>query len=241
MYLFFVPNITGSDLTAQLTAEESHHAIVTLRMKVGDTIHLMNGRGDMFEATLSDSSKRGAMVEIKSHTHSEPMSYELHVAVAPTKNIDRYEWFLEKATEIGIHRITPIICEHSERKVVKHDRSEKIIMSATKQSLKSYLPQLDESMSIIDFLGQDFGSDTTKFIGYCADEFEKHALKDMLQTTKSRKIVVLIGPEGDFSAREVELAIKQGFQPITLGSSRLRTETAALVATTTANIMLDNL
>jgi 16S rRNA (uracil1498-N3)-methyltransferase len=154
----------------------------------------------------------------------------LHIAIAPTKNIDRFEWFLEKATEIGIDEITPIICRHSERKIIKTERGSRILLSAMKQSLKYHLPKLNEAISLANFLKSNF--DGTKYIAHCEDG-EKNELKTV---SKTEKTLILIGPEGDFSPKEIELALQNQFRAVSLGTSRLRTETAGIIAVHTINI-----
>ena len=159
-------------------------------------------------------------------------SYNVHLAVAPTKMNDRYEWFLEKATEIGIDTITPILCDHSERKIIKHERFEKILHSATKQSLQTYLPKLNSSVSFKDFLKQEFSGQ--QFIAHC-EESDRKSLKQVLQA--SEDVTILIGPEGDFSVKEIEMALQHNFIPVTLGETRLRTETAAIAACHTVSLI----
>lgn len=237
MNLFYIPELEPTHTTCMMGAEESHHAVITLRMKVGQTINMTNGRGDLFSGRIVEASKSGCAVEVLSVSSGiGRRDYFVHMAVCPTKNIDRYEWFLEKSTEVGIDHITPLLGQHSERKVVKHDRSAKVVMSAVKQSLKYYVPELDELTAVSDFVKQEFSPGIGKFIAYCSDEFEKVELCDALKDYSGA--VVMIGPEGDFSPREVALAIEHGFSPVSLGRSRLRTETAALVSVVTASLFL---
>jgi 16S rRNA (uracil1498-N3)-methyltransferase len=181
---------------------------------------------------VDDNFKR-CTLEI-THTEHEfgKRDFSLHIAVAPTKNISRFEWFLEKATEIGVNEITPLICENSERKIIKTDRLNKVIVAAMKQSLKSYLPRLNEAVKFSDFIKQK--SVYSRYIAYCS---ENH--RDMLRDAakQKRNIEILIGPEGDFSEREVEMAMGHNFQAVSLGHSRLRTETAAIVACHTVNLI----
>ncbi len=229
MQLFYCPELSGEFHT--LNEEESKHIVRVLRLEIGDHIHLTDGKGSLFQAEITDDHpKRCSIQIIASKTEYGKRNFHLHMAVAPTKNISRYEWFLEKATEIGINKITPVICEHSERKEVKIPRLEKVIISAVKQSLKAYVPELDEATRFKDFIKQDF--DGEKFIAYC--EGNPKALKD-LYTSKTNAII-LIGPEGDLSPEEVKLAEENGFVPVNLGTSRLRTETAAIVACHTINL-----
>lgn len=238
MNLFYIPHLQPTDTICTMGADESHHAITTLRLRAGDTINITNGRGDLFCGRITEASKGGCAVEVLSVSGGMGRrNYFVHVAVCPTKNIDRYEWFLEKSTEVGIDRITPLLGQHSERKVVKHDRSSKVVMSAVKQSLKYYVPELDELTSVSDFVKQDFAPGLGKFIAFCSDEFEKVDLCDALGGYSGA--VVMIGPEGDFSPKEVALALEHGFAPVSLGGSRLRTETAALVSVVTASLLLN--
>lgn len=225
MQLFYNPEVSENSTQFSFNREESKHIIKVLRKSAGDTLHITNGKGWLFRAEVTVSDIKKCMVRIISKVFQEKRSYRLHMAVAPTKMNDRYQWFLEKATEIGIDSITPIICKHSERKVIKTERLEKILQSAMKQSLHCYLPKLNEATSFKDFMNETFSGD--RFIAHC-EETEKISLKDVLQPEKD--ITILIGPEGDFSLKEIEQAIHHGFKPVTLGKTRLRTETAAIVA-----------
>lgn len=237
MNLFYIPELQATDTVCSMGADESHHATVTLRLKAGDTINMTNGRGYLFCGRITEASKGGCAIEVISVSGGMGRrDYFVHVAVCPTKNIDRYEWFLEKATEVGIDHITPLLGQRSERKVVKRDRSQKVVMSAVKQSLKYYVPQVDELTPVSDFVKQDFGMGVGKFIAFCSDEFEKVELRDALGGYDGA--VVMIGPEGDFSPQEVALALEHGFSPVSLGPSRLRTETAALATVFAASFFL---
>ncbi|WP_026449912.1 16S rRNA (uracil(1498)-N(3))-methyltransferase [Aequorivita capsosiphonis] len=232
MQLFFNPNISDSDSYRNATEvtfdkEESRHIIKVLRMKEGDSFKITNGNGAFFDAEILSANPKACVVKIISEQKQEPLPYQLHLVVAPTKLNDRYEWFLEKATEIGVSEITPIICDHSERKVIKPERYEKIIQSAMKQSLKAFLPILNEAISFKDFINSENQFEDLKFIAHC-EATDRKSLKSVLLPHK--KVTILIGPEGDFSTDEIELAKKAGFVPVTLGESRLRTETAAIVA-----------
>lgn len=199
-------------------------------MTIGDELHLTDGRGAMHRCKVVDDNVKRCTVEIVESTPGyEKMSYGLTLAVAPTKNIDRFEWFLEKATEVGITEIIPIECDHSERRQIKFDREEKVITSAVKQSLKAYHPKLHPMTSVRDVIAMDFEGD--KFIAHCDSSFgQKEYLGKLVK--KSRDTLILIGPEGDFSKEEINFAAQNGFTAITLGRERLRTETAAVVATT---------
>lgn len=227
MQLFYNPNISNSSKEVVFDKEESKHILKVLRMKEGDVFSITNGKGSFFSTEIIDANPKACLVKILSEEIQKPLPYQLHIAVAPTKLNDRYEWFLEKATEIGISEITPIICEHSERKTIKPERYEKILQSAMKQSLKAYLPILNEAVSFKDFINSKNDSDGIKCIAHC-EENEKKSLKSVL--LPNQKITILIGPEGDFSSEEINLAKKNGYIPISLGESRLRTETAAVVA-----------
>src|SRR5690606_26586239 len=227
MQLFYNPNISKLEKEVTFDKEESRHIVKVLRMKEGDTFKITNGKGSFFSAEMINANPKGCLVKILSEEMQQPLPYQLHLAVAPTKLNDRYEWFLEKATEIGISEITPIICDHSERKTIKPERYEKILQSAMKQSLKAYLPILNEAVSYKDFINSEKNSEGLKCIAHC-EETDKKSLKSVLKT--NQKFTILIGPEGDFSSEEIELAKQAGFIPVTLGESRLRTETAAVVA-----------
>jgi 16S rRNA (uracil1498-N3)-methyltransferase len=227
MQLFYNPNISKLEKEVTFDKEESRHIVKVLRMKDGDTFKITNGKGSFFSAEMINANPKGCLVKILSEEMQQPLPYQLHLAVAPTKLNDRYEWFLEKVTEIGISEITPIICDHSERKIIKTERYEKILQSAMKQSLKAYLPVLNEAVSYKDFINSENTSEVLKCIAHC-EETDKKSLKSVLKP--NQKITILIGPEGDFSSAEIELAKQAGFIPVTLGESRLRTETAAVVA-----------
>jgi 16S rRNA (uracil1498-N3)-methyltransferase len=224
MNLFYTPDI--SNKIYQLEETESKHCIKVLRLKEDDIIHLIDGKGSLFEAKIIDAHPKRCTVEcIDEKSEYGKLNYDLHIALAPTKNIDRTEWFLEKCTEIGISEFTPLLCHHSERKVVKHDRLFKVITSAVKQSLKAYHPTLNELTKFKDLVTSEFNGE--KYIAHC-EEGEKTHLKNLC--SPHSKCLVLIGPEGDFSLEEIQLAKDNGFKEISLGNSRLRTETAGVVA-----------
>ncbi|MEZ4857727.1 MAG: 16S rRNA (uracil(1498)-N(3))-methyltransferase [Flavobacteriaceae bacterium] len=227
MNLFYQKSLTEGSHLVSFETEESRHIAKVLRHKIGDIVHITNGNGILFTAQLQEVSPKRCQASILHFEIKAPLPYHVHLAVAPTKNIDRFEWFLEKATEIGISEITPIICEHSERKVIKGERLEKIIESAMKQSLKMHKPKLNPITSFSEFSKLSETFTVKKMIAHCA-EFPKTLLKNALKP--SEDCLILIGPEGDFSAKEIEWASKNNFLAITLGESRLRTETAALVA-----------
>lgn len=223
MHIFYTPDITLPNYT--LNEEESKHCIKVLRLQIGENVILVDGTGGFYTAEIiADNPKKVQLNITKTEMEFGKRNHYLHIAVAPTKNIDRIEWFLEKATEMGIDEITPIICDRSERKVVKEDRLNKVITSAVKQSIKAYHPKLNEAMSFADCLKMDFEGD--KFVAHCITDTEKHYISQL--TKPHQKYLILIGPEGDFTSNEIALALQKGFKPITLGNTRLRTETAAL-------------
>ncbi len=225
MQLFYNSALSTSSTEIKFSREESKHIAKVLRKKEGDILHITNGKGILFTANITFANPSQCIAVIDSLVRQKDKAYKLHLAVAPTKMNDRYEWFLEKATEIGIDEITPVICDHSERKVVKNERFERIIQSAMKQSLQLYLPKLNPVISFSDFITQK--NHNQLFIAHC-EETNKQSLKNVLQPKFDTTI--LIGPEGDFSTKEIELAVASGYIPVTLGETRLRTETAAMVA-----------
>ena len=232
MQLFFNSNINTTTKDIIFDKIESRHIVKVLRKKEGDILKITNGKGSLFTAKISFASDKKCTAElVKKEIKNKTWNYYLHIAIAPTKNNDRTEWFLEKATEIGIDEITPIICQNSERRVVKLDRFEKIIQSAMKQSLKFHLPKLNEPLKFNEFINQNF--EGTLCIAHCVDD-EKNHLKNIKEP---KKITILIGPEGDFSTQEIERALSKKYIPISLGKSRLRTETAALVATNIVSLI----
>lgn len=227
MNLFYHPHSNAGDKQIVFEKEESRHITKVLRNKPGDILHITNGRGNLFTVRLTSVTPKLSLAEVLESKKEAAPSYRLHMAVAPTKNNDRYEWFLEKATEIGIHTITPIICDHSERKVIKPERYEKIIESAMKQSLRAYKPLLAPVVSFSEFIRHNMGTSSIKCIAHCENRPRK-LLKEVAPPKED--ILLLIGPEGDFSYKEIELAVENGFSEISLGTSRLRTETAAIAA-----------
>ena len=229
MQLFYIQNPEKEII---LSSEESKHATKVLRKKEGDILNFTDGNGGFYKAeiTLADSRKCRLQI-ISSEQKRKQHSYHLHIAIAPTKNMDRYEWFLEKATEIGIDEITPIICDHSERKVLKTERCNRILLSAMKQSLNFHLPKLNEAIPLKEFLKQEF--EGNKYIAHC----EKSDKLELKNEKLEEKTLILIGPEGDFSPAEIEIALQNQFKAISLGESRLRTETAGLVTVHTINII----
>jgi 16S rRNA (uracil1498-N3)-methyltransferase len=225
MQLFYNSNINEATENFTFDKEESKHIIKVLRKQGGDILFVTNGLGYLFKTEIVVGSDNKCTVKIINFELAATPKYHLHLAVAPTKMNDRFEWFLEKATEIGISEITPIICDHSERKYVKTDRFDKILQSAMKQSLHYYLPKLNEPISFKDFIKQK--KEGLQFIAHC-EETDKKSLKSLVKPNEN--ITILIGPEGDFSNKEITLAVENSYIPVTLGSTRLRTETAAIVA-----------
>ncbi len=225
MQLFYTPDITSDYYT--LNEEESRHCLKVLRLQKGDLIFLTDGLGTLMESEIAGISGKLCNVRVlKRQTEYGKRIYRLHMAVAPTKNIERFEWFLEKATEIGVDEITPLLCEHSERKVIRTERLEKVITSAVKQSLKAYHPKLNGMTSFNELISRNI--EEQKIIAHLADNSENLLLKHCY--TKGRDVICLIGPEGDFSPAELDAALKHGFRTASLGDSRLRTETAAVIA-----------
>ncbi len=230
MIIFHSDNVGAASLT--LTAEDSAHCARVLRHKAGDHICVIDGCGTMYECTISDADVKAVCASIdKVHEGWNSHPYHLTMAVCPTKNNDRFEWFVEKATEIGVDIIAPLIGERSERKVYKTDRAAKIALSAAKQSLKAAIPVVEEPVSVKDFLKRDRPG--LKFIAYCFDDpsAPRISLPAALPADNTQ-VTILIGPEGDFSPAEAQMAVEAGYVPIHLGDSRLRTETAAVVAAT---------
>ncbi len=230
MHLFLVKNLISN--LYSFDKEESKHFKV-LRLKNGDAVYLTDGKGNMHKAEVIDNNFNSTQVKIvDTFSAYNKRSFYLHIAIAPTKSPDRFEWFLEKATEIGIDEITPIICDRSEKTHLKMDRLEKIIESATKQSFSAYLPKLNAPLPFNEIISSS--SSQQKFIAYCNDADRNH-LKSVFIPEKP--ILILIGPEGDFSESEIAVAKKNNFIPISLGNSRLRTETSGVVACTIANLI----
>lgn len=236
MELFFANIINES--AATISGDEFRHCVKVLRHKQGDTISFIDGNGGLYSGKITGIASGECNVQIISHTTDyAKRDYFLHIAVAPTKNLERYEWFMEKATEIGIDELTPIIGEHSERKIFKPERGERIILSAVKQSLKANIPVLNPVISVKDFIKANAGFDGIKLIAHC-NEGVRQNITSVLP--KDCRFLIMIGPEGDFSPSEVELAMKNGFIPISLGESRLRTETAALTVVTATYLLTSN-
>lgn len=229
MHVFYTPDI---DTCPELPEEEAGHCLRVLRLGVGDEVMLTDGKGFFYKAVISAATGKRCQVKVVEKIEQEKFwKGHLHLAMAPTKNMDRIEWFAEKATEIGFDELSFLNCRFSERKVIKTERIEKIVVSAMKQSLKARKPIVNEMTDFAKFMQRDFQGQ--KFIAHCY-EGEKPLLKEVLKPGEDA--LVLIGPEGDFSPEEVQKAEALGFQPISLGKSRLRTETAALVAVYMMNL-----
>ncbi len=232
MQLFYNPHLEEESKNFTFDAFESKHIVKVLRRKVGDELQITNGRGLFLFASLTDDNPKACSVTIIRTKKIHATKHNLHMVVAPTKMNDRFEWFLEKATEIGVHEITPILCERSERKTIKQERYEKVIQSAMKQSFQAYLPKLNPLITLTDFLEQD--TKGILFIAHC-ENTERYELKRSIAPDKP--ITILIGPEGDFSKEEILRARIKGYAPVSMGKTRLRTETAALVACTTVALI----
>lgn len=229
-HLFYVPQLTYPEQF--LPEEESRHCIKALRMKKGDRVLVTDGKGKIFFGSLLSEDPRGVLVSLDEEFEGRPpRDYRVHIGLAPTKNISRFEWFLEKCTEIGIDEITPLICENSERKVIKPARLEKVIIAAAKQSLTGKFPLLHEEKDFSEAVR--FPGNLERYIGYL--DQDSIALK--AKYTPGSDVLILIGPEGDFTPEEVADASVNGFIPVTLGPARLRTETAGIVACHTINLL----
>lgn len=230
MEIFWTEDIAGG--ICRLREEESAHCVRVLRHRAGDRINIIDGHGTMYECTLVADSPKGAEARIEqAHQNWGGHPYDLTMAVCPTKNIDRYEWFAEKATEFGVDRIVPVIGEHSERKILKPERMNRILLSATKQSLKASIPVLSDTISVREFIESTAEKDALKMIAYCfEDGQERTSMREVLEKNDAKEVIVLIGPEGDFSREEADAAVAAGYVPVHIGESRLRTETAALAS-----------
>lgn len=226
MQLFYNAEITEKHQNFTFDKTESRHIVKVLRKSEGDTVFITNGKGGLFTCQINVASDKKCFVKVVNFEQKQKLqSYYLHIAIAPTKLNDRFEWFLEKATEIGVDEITPVICEHSERKVVKLERMQKIIQSAGKQSLTYHFPVLNTPVTFQNFIKNAFEGQL--FIAHCEND-KKSSLKTICKP--NTKTTILIGPEGDFSKTEITKSKDKGFLPVSLGKSRLRTETAGVVA-----------
>lgn len=237
MHTFYAPDI--SPLNYSLNKEEARHAVSVLRLKKGDRLQLIDGRGGWYLAEITDANGKSCSVTIieKKEKYGK-RDYYLHLAVSPTKNSSRYEWFVEKATEIGVDEITPIICEHSERRIINSSRLEKVALAAMKQSVTAYHPKINAATTFNNFMKKSFNGD--KFMGYSPlIEGTPLQKREHIHTLckKGNNTLILIGPEGDFSNTELENAMQQSYQAISLGENRLRTETAAVAACYAVNLL----
>lgn len=232
MQLFYHPEIDETSKTFTFPTEESKHIVKVLRKNEGDIVHITNGKGYLFEVKITDANLRRCTAAILKSTFQTKKEPSLHIAIGPTKMNDRFEWFLEKATEIGISEITPIICDNSERKIIKLERMQKVLQAAMKQSLHYHLPILNDVVSFSEFISLNHTEN--RFIAHC-EETDKIELKERLKPNENA--LVLIGPEGDFSIKEIKKALENKFLPVALGSTRLRTETAGIFVCAVMNVI----
>ena len=231
MQLFYVPDLNENSKTAIFSSDESRHLFKVLRKKVGDEVLITNGKQLMFKGNILDISKNNCEVEISKCEKKEKLGYSLHIVISILKSSERFEWFLEKASEIGITEITPVLCERSEKKFINEKRLNKVLISAMKQSLKANLPILNPIVKLKDYYKSNLSDQL--FIAHC-NESEKDFLISSVKPKEN--VTILIGPEGDFTKYEVEEAVKIGFKPVSLGNTRFRAETAAIIATHTVSI-----
>lgn len=231
MHIFFKPGVQAGEI--QLNEEESKHCIRVLRMRLNDTVHLVDGAGGYYYARITDPNPKNCSLAVyQSFKEFKRRDYRLTIAIAPTKNIERFEWFLEKATEIGVDRIIPVVCKQSERQIIKPERLIKILIEAIKQSGQAYLPQLQELTGFDNFIKQN--TDDKMLIAFCTED-QKRLLKSVINPGEN--ITILIGPEGDFTREEIKVAFDSGYTGISLGQNRLRTETAGVVAAHTVALV----
>jgi 16S rRNA (uracil1498-N3)-methyltransferase len=230
MQLFYESNFTKESSIISISAEESRHISKVLRKNIGDQVYITNGSGLLAKGIMRSNHPKKCEIEVSEIQEKQKPRTHLHIAIAPTKANDRFEWFLEKATEIGIQEITPLLCEHSERKVIKKERYEKVLLSAMKQSLSPFLPKLNPLTPFSDVINSEFNA--TKLIAHC-----ENSPKEKLSKLCVEKNLILIGPEGDFSSTEIDKALANGFTATSLSESRLRTETAGIVACHTVNLI----
>ena len=225
MQIFYAPDITGNTYT--LDKKESKHLIRVLRMTKGSTIRLIDGKGNLYDGIITNPDQNKCKIDITGKINDyEKRKYRLHIAISPLKNPERFEWFVEKSVEIGIDEITPLLCRNTEKTGLKTERVNNLIISAMKQSLKATKTILNEPCSFDEFTGID--SDGIRMIASCDNSVERHKINEVY--SKNKDAIILIGPEGDFTREEINIALKSKFQPIHLGQSRLRTETAGVAA-----------
>lgn len=232
MQLFFDGNFIPDQSTFLIEKEESKHILRVLRKNIGDILYITNGKGEACKAEVCNIISKQCEVKILEKYTEPPLPYHLHIAIAPTKSSDRFEYFLEKSTEIGINQITPLLCDNSERKRLNLSRCEKIIQSAMKQSQRYHLPQLNDILDFKSFLNLNFKGFKT-CIAHCEDH-QKSLFRHV--ACQEEKVLILIGPEGDFTPDEIQLALSKNFKAVSLGDKRLRTETAGIVASTIMSI-----
>lgn len=228
-HTFFCEDIASK----QLSEDESHHATKVLRLKTDDVITVIDGKGTTATVSITETNKKAVFFDTIEQHKSEEVLPLIHIAIAPTKKIDRFEFFLEKVTELGVYEITPILTSNSERKILKIDRLKKLVLSATKQSGNTYLPVLNE-LTPLKSLFSKLDTNDSKFIAHCESDDSKNELKNLISEKKN--ICILIGPEGDFTKEEIILAKENGFMPVSLGETRLRTETAGIIACHTVKL-----
>lgn len=234
MHIFYSPHVEKNQHFT-LNEEESKHCIKVLRLKEGDEIRLIDGKGNLFETVISDANPRRCSIKInKVIKDYNSRNFYLHIAIAPTKNQDRFEWFLEKTTEMGIDEITPLICSRSERKDIKIERSEKVIIAAMKQSIIAKKPIINSPVPFKSFIYNFINNNIEKYIAHC-DTGQKYGFNELYK--KGKGAVVLIGPEGDFDPDEIKIALENLYKPVTLGKNRLRTETAGITACAIINFL----
>jgi 16S rRNA (uracil1498-N3)-methyltransferase len=225
MQIFYAPDISGKSYT--LDEKESKHLIRVLRMEKGADVKLIDGKGNLFEGFISEPDQNKCIIELTNEIKDfEKKNYKLHIAISPLKNPERFEWFVEKSVEIGIDEITPLICKNTEKPGIKSERVNNLIISAMKQSLKAKRTVLNEICSFKEFINKNH--DGTIMIAHCDDSLGREKISDVY--SKNSDSIILIGPEGDFSREEIDTAVKGGFMPVHLGTSRLRTETAGIAA-----------
>ena len=225
MHRFYIPSVSGD--TCQLDDEESKHCVRVLRLKENDAVEITDGKGNLFNAVIENAHPKACVLRITEHHKESPPTWELIIAVAPTRNMVRMEWLIEKLTEIGFSKFIPVECQTSERRVIKMERLNKIAIESMKQSGRVYLPQIEELISFEELIKNYSQFKGQKFIPHCIDS-EKKTLSSSYK--KEENALVLIGPEGDFTREEIEIAIQNGFIPVSLNEKTLRTETAALSA-----------
>lgn len=240
MNLFYSKDITPGGFCT-LDAEESRHAVRVLRLREGDELNVTDGRGGLYGCRVVEANDKACVVEAVTTLAAQPAPIAVHLAVAPTKNPARMEWLVEKAVEVGVSEISLLQCNHSERSFLKTDRLEKLAVSAMKQSLHTFLPVIHPAVRLADWLNSPIATRDSqqKYIAHCEADRPRVPLTEVL--TPGQDLVVLIGPEGDFSTEEIALAMERGFQPVSLGPARLRTETAAIYAVVAANFINDGL